>query len=192
MLPDPIDSFINKHTHTRHYQPIVLVPGVVELKGKWHDATKECSDIILSEIEGKSILDVGCNVGYFLHEAKCRGATRAVGIDHDPIVIETALEVEAILQNGVEIIQMDAEEYIPPCHFDMILLMNILHVIKNPRALIERFLSKTSLLVIEHEFYHLEHFGDLYPYSIESPRCAGQRYLTLIPSNKTQTRVDHR
>ena len=41
-------------------------------------------------MEGKTVLDIGCNMGMICMEAKRRGAVRVVGIDYDKKVIETA------------------------------------------------------------------------------------------------------
>src|SRR5687768_9004386 len=36
-----------------------------------------------SDLSGKSVLDIGCNAGYYAIEMKRRGAARVVGIDDD-------------------------------------------------------------------------------------------------------------
>src|SRR5512147_222462 len=36
------------------------------------------------DLTGKSVLDIGCNAGFFAIEMKRRGAARVVGIDSDP------------------------------------------------------------------------------------------------------------
>ena len=42
---------------------------------------------------GKSVLDVGCNAGFYSLEAERRGAARVVGIDAQRFVIQQALFV---------------------------------------------------------------------------------------------------
>jgi SAM-dependent methyltransferase len=41
-------------------------------------------------MEGKTVLDIGCNVGMICMEAKNRGASRVVGLDYDKKIITTA------------------------------------------------------------------------------------------------------
>lgn len=43
-----------------------------------------------NELAGKSVLDIGCNEGYFCIEARRRGAARVVGIDANPEVVRRA------------------------------------------------------------------------------------------------------
>jgi tRNA (mo5U34)-methyltransferase len=43
---------------------------------------------IPADLTGKSVLDVGCNAGFYSIEMKKRGASRVVGIDSDDIYLE--------------------------------------------------------------------------------------------------------
>ena len=49
-------------------------PQVLEIKGFWDKSTRKLADKIFKDISGKSILDIGCNLGFFLFEAIRRGA----------------------------------------------------------------------------------------------------------------------
>ena len=44
-----------------------------------------------ADLSGKTVLDVGCNAGFYSIQMKRRGAARVVGIDSDPAKIEVAL-----------------------------------------------------------------------------------------------------
>ena len=79
-------DFVYEHRNTKFYHPVIFVPGIIEIRGKWHDATKQMAQILFENIKGKSVLDLGCNSGFFLHEAQNRGATRLVGVDHDDVI----------------------------------------------------------------------------------------------------------
>src|SRR4051812_5301551 len=62
------------------YQRLVLpggqvVPGV--------DRSDVADRVFPADLTGRSVLDVGCYYGYFLHEAARRGARRAVGVEPD-------------------------------------------------------------------------------------------------------------
>src|SRR5215208_4426819 len=43
-----------------------------------------------ADLEGKRVLDIGCNEGFFAIEAKNRGAAEVIGIDGDGAAIERA------------------------------------------------------------------------------------------------------
>src|SRR3954471_17859357 len=40
------------------------------------------------DLTGKSVLDIGCNAGFYSIEMKKRGAARVVGIDSDDVYLE--------------------------------------------------------------------------------------------------------
>src|ERR1700716_1914614 len=45
---------------------------------------------IPADLKGKSVLDIGCNAGFYAIEMKRRGAKRVVGIDSDPAYLQQA------------------------------------------------------------------------------------------------------
>src|SRR5215212_1114275 len=53
---------------------------------KW----RQFSGAIPADLRGKSVLDVGCNAGFYSIEMKRRGADRVVGIDFDERYLEQA------------------------------------------------------------------------------------------------------
>ncbi|MBV9769301.1 MAG: DUF1698 domain-containing protein, partial [Bryobacterales bacterium] len=53
---------------------------------KW----KTFADAIPGDLSGKSVLDIGCNAGFYSLEMKRRGADRVVGIDHDEVYLAQA------------------------------------------------------------------------------------------------------
>ncbi len=54
------------------------------------DSSGKLQALKLPNLEGKSLLDIGCNEGFFCMEAKKRGAARVVGIDRGAEFIEAA------------------------------------------------------------------------------------------------------
>lgn len=100
---------------------------------------------------GKSVLDLGCNEGFFCIEAKRRGATYVMGIDQNPRVIESARIKAENAQLEIDFIEstMDA---LPDRQFDIILLMSALHYIPAPAALLRylrNFLTPAGMLILE-------------------------------------------
>jgi SAM-dependent methyltransferase len=102
-------------------------------------------------LAGKSVLDLGCNEGFFALEAKRRGAKRVVGVDRNEAVIAAARQRAAEANLEVEFICADMLD-IPEEEFDFVLLLSALHYIDDPQALFERVsraLSPTGMLILE-------------------------------------------
>ncbi len=102
----------------------------------------------LPDLEGKSILDVGCNEGFFCWYAVGVGAARAVGIDFHPEVIEIA---KRRVSKAVFLCQ-DFDDDLPAQEFDVIIAASMLHYSDDPSKLIKRLISMLTadgLLVLE-------------------------------------------
>lgn len=172
-------DFCRKYHNRQFYQPVIFVPGSVEIIGKWHNATIEMSKRVLNDIKGKSLLDLGCHNGYFLHEAIRLGASKAVGVDHDPIEIDIAQEINEIFQDRAEIHQDSIEYFVPKEKFDVILMFNVLDVLNDPLDVIVRYLNFTkTCLFIEHEEHHKSFFPCPPTQTVPSPRAVGHRKLS--------------
>lgn len=108
-----------------------------------------------SSFSGKSFLDIGCNEGFFCHEAIKRGATEAVGIDSDSAVLERAT-ARAV---GKKIRYINTSWWdIPDRQFDIILMSSALHYEPNPRALANEIckrLRPKGLFILEAGIYCL-------------------------------------
>ncbi len=173
-------QFCQQYADKQFYQPIVFVPDIIEIQGKWNTATKDLADLILSNCSGKSVLDLGCMHGYFLHEAIKRGASQAVGVDHDTVEMSLAREIKDILELPIELVEAKIEDFEPPV-FDIVLMMNITHVLNEPENTIQRFLKLAKeLLVIEYRPGHESAFPRQPDKVFDSPRSAGYRKLALF------------
>src|SRR4051812_13991879 len=53
---------------------------------KW----RRFANSIPADLKGKSVLDIGCNAGFYSIEMKRRGADRVLGIDSDETYLEQA------------------------------------------------------------------------------------------------------
>lgn len=173
--------FCKKYRKKKFYQPVVFVPGIIEIQGKWDKATKQFAEDILSGCSGKSILSLGCMYGYFLHEAMRRGAAIAVGIEHDVVEIKIANEINDIFNDGVKIIHADLEKYKPEQNFDVILMLNVLHILKNPIKTVLHYFNNCKQLIIEHDPKQDLPFYDSNSY--KSPRSAEQRNVSIFKKN---------
>src|SRR5919204_2420606 len=57
---------------------------------------------VLSDVSGRTVLDVGCNAGFYAIEAKRRGARRVLGIDGQRQHVRQAVFVRKLLGLDIE------------------------------------------------------------------------------------------
>lgn len=101
-------------------------------------------------LTGKSILDVGCAYGYFCFEAEKRNASRVVGTELKQHRFIGCNILKEILGSNMEILCRDILDHSIEEKFDIVLLLNVLHHLKEPiKAL--RIISEicTQKLIIE-------------------------------------------
>jgi tRNA (mo5U34)-methyltransferase len=85
------------------------------------------------DLTGRSVLDIGCNAGFYAMEMKRRGAARVLGIDEDPDYLEQArfaaevnhLEIEF---RGLSVYDVGAIGE----SFDIVLFLGVLYHLRHP------------------------------------------------------------
>ena len=85
------------------------------------------------DLSGRSVLDIGCNAGFFAIEMKRLGAARVVGIDHDPRYLAQARLAAEV--TGVEIELRELSVYDVAAlgeRFDIVLFMGVLYHLRHP------------------------------------------------------------
>jgi tRNA (mo5U34)-methyltransferase len=88
---------------------------------------------IPADLHGWTVLDVGCNAGFYSQEMKKRGADRVLAVDSDPRYLEQARFAAAI--NGLEIEFKQLSVYELPMlrqRFDLVLFMGVLYHLRHP------------------------------------------------------------
>jgi SAM-dependent methyltransferase len=111
------------------YQRLVLPSGRV-IPGRNLSAL---ADLVFPEtLEGKTVLDVGCYYGYFLHQAVERGAVRAVGLEPDARRFHVARTLAPLWNGRIEVRQTTIEELAPGETFDYVLFLRVLHHVADP------------------------------------------------------------
>jgi SAM-dependent methyltransferase len=101
----------------------------------------------LPSLEGKSVLDIGCNEGFFCNHAIKYGAIRVVGIDSNAEIINRAKE----RNSEAEFINTDWWN-LPNEKFDVILFLSAIHYEKNQQKLLshlQRYLKDKGTLILE-------------------------------------------
>jgi len=105
-----------------------------------------------ADLSGKSVLDVGCNAGFYSVEAKRRGAKRVLGVDAQRKHIRQALFVRKVLGLDIEYRRMDVYELDPRVigEFDITLALGLVYHLKHLVLGLEKLYGVTrELLIIE-------------------------------------------
>jgi len=86
------------------------------------------------DLSGKSVLDIGCNAGFYSLEMKRRGAERVLGIDSDDRYLEQArLASEALEFDGIEFAKLDVYDVgALGERFDLVIFMGVLYHLRHP------------------------------------------------------------
>src|ERR1044072_9160778 len=87
------------------------------------------------DLTGQSVLDIGCNGGFYSFEMKRRGARGGQGVDHDPAYLRPAQFARAELGLDVEFRQGDVYEIdrlVAGERFDVVIFMGVLYHLRHP------------------------------------------------------------
>jgi len=90
-------------------------------------------DAIPANLSGKTVLDIGCNAGFYSFEMKRRGATRVVGIDTNERYLRQARFAAQIQELDIQFRHLPVwdvarlEE-----KFDLIIFMGVLYHLRHP------------------------------------------------------------
>jgi tRNA (mo5U34)-methyltransferase len=94
---------------------------------------------IPSDLRGMTVLDVGCNAGFFSIEMKRRGADRVVGIDSDPGYLAQARFAAEVSGVDVELRQLSVYDVGKLGErFDLVLFMGVLYHLRHPLLALDR------------------------------------------------------
>jgi tRNA (mo5U34)-methyltransferase len=96
---------------------------------KW----KRFAHAIPSDLTGKSVLDIGCNGGFYSIEMKRRGAQRVVGIDSDEKYLEQARFAAAVSRTEIDFRNLSVYGILALREeFDVVLFMGVLYHLRHP------------------------------------------------------------
>jgi tRNA (mo5U34)-methyltransferase len=96
---------------------------------KW----RSFADAIPADLRGRTVLDIGCNAGFYSLEMKRRGADRVVAIDSDPTYLAQARFAAEISRVDIEFHELDVYR-VEQLHeqFDLVLFMGVLYHLRHP------------------------------------------------------------
>lgn len=96
---------------------------------KW----RRFSGIIPDRLEGKTVLDIGCNAGFYAMEMKRRGAERVLGLDTDDEYLEQARFAAEVNGLKIEFRKMSAYDVGQLREkFDLVIFMGVLYHLRHP------------------------------------------------------------
>lgn len=91
------------------------------------------ADAIPADLTGKSVLDIGCNGGFYSMEMKRRGADRVLGIDFDDDYLAQARFAADVLGFDIEFRQLSVYDLgALGERFDVVLFMGVLYHLRHP------------------------------------------------------------
>ncbi|MFN2621649.1 MAG: DUF1698 domain-containing protein [Chthoniobacterales bacterium] len=152
-----------------------------------------------ADLKGKSVLDVGCNSGFYCVEAKRRGAQRVLGVDGQRQHIRQALFVRKVLGLDLEFRRFSVYDLDPATVgvFDITLALGLVYHLKHLVLALERLYDVTrGSLVVETAIIppkqtppsFVQSLGEirqtLHPlfYAENSPEAKEQVYNWFLPS----------
>src|SRR6266542_4453391 len=103
-----------------------------------------------TDLSGKSVLDVGCNAGFYAIEAKRRNAARVLGVDAQRHHVRQALFVRRVLDLDIEYRRMSVYD-LNRCsvgQFDITLALGLIYHCKHLVYALERLFEVTKELLI--------------------------------------------
>jgi tRNA (mo5U34)-methyltransferase len=96
---------------------------------KW----KRFASAVPADLSGRSVLDIGCNGGFYSIEMKRRGAQRVVGIDHDGDYLAQARFAADVLGLDIEFRQLSVFDVAALGErFDVVIFMGVLYHLRHP------------------------------------------------------------
>ncbi len=130
-----------------------------------------------ADLSGKSVLDIGCNAGFYSIEMKRRGAQRVIGVDSDDrYLAQASLAAETLGFGDIEFRKLDVYDVgALGERFDVVIFMGVLYHLRHPLLaldlihehvagdlLIFQSMQRGSKQVIEleedYDFNETEHF----------------------------------
>jgi tRNA (mo5U34)-methyltransferase len=96
---------------------------------KWH----RFAHALPADLSDKSVLDIGCNAGFYSFEMKQRGAGRVLAIDSDDRYLAQARFAAAVKGVDVEFRQMSVYDIADLNEkFDLVLFMGVIYHLRHP------------------------------------------------------------
>jgi len=108
---------------------------------KW----KRIAAQIPQDLSGATVLDIGCNAGFYSMELKRRGAARVLGVDVDDRYLNQARFASQLMDLEVEFLKCsvyDVDQI--PGKFDYVLFMGVFYHLRYPLYALDKIITKVQ------------------------------------------------
>jgi tRNA (mo5U34)-methyltransferase len=106
---------------------------------KW----RKIATAVPADLKGMSVLDIGCNAGFYAHEMKKRGAARVLGIDSDPDYLRQARFAAEAAGYDIEFRKMSVYELDQiEEDFDVVLFLGVFYHLRYPLYALDKVVKK--------------------------------------------------
>jgi ubiquinone/menaquinone biosynthesis C-methylase UbiE len=143
-------------------------------KGEGRDCPQIANQIFPIDLEGGSVLDIGCGEGFFSFEAKKRNAGRVVGIDANKEYLAKAIKLSGTLSTDMEFQESNFSDVERFGKFDYVLCLESLHLVEDPIDFVHRLIRIAGRKLILA-------FADLRPKTSKTHHRLWRPLLTLLP-----------
>jgi tRNA (mo5U34)-methyltransferase len=126
------------------YHDVELRPGVsTNPANKQYMANRWgfLKPFIPDDLTGKSVLDIGCNAGFFSFEMKKRNAARVVGVDIMPHILAQARFLSHWFKLPIELRELGVYDIESLGQFDFVVFIGVLYHLRHPLYALEKVAS---------------------------------------------------
>ena len=133
------DWFHNLNLHGVETAPNHFLGDFPNIKWKY------IAPVLPLDLSGATVLDLGCNGGFYSIEMKRRGAERVLGIDVDERYLNQARFAASTLDLDIEFQQRSVYDVDTlPGKFDIVLFMGVLYHLRYPLFALDRVVHKVG------------------------------------------------
>ncbi len=179
------NSLIAEIDQHHWYQRIDLGGGVFT-PGETEDATeaKFAMMNLPEDMSGMSVLDIGCNEGFFAFEAERRGAADVLALDKSREAAAKFDLVKRALDSKVEFRRIELTKLKPTAcgPFDLVFFLSVFHHLRHPMVVLDHIAKLTS-------GYAIMEFVEAVPNDGTAPsalvrKLSKQGHLHILPTRK--------
>ncbi len=112
---------------------------------KW----KQIEPYVPKDLSGKTVLDLGCNSGYFSVQMKKRGASRVVSVDNNDLALKQVNFLAKWFNVELEIIKEEAHIFCLTTdeQFDYVIFLGLFYHLKYPVLVLDRLTEMAKSLL---------------------------------------------
>jgi tRNA (mo5U34)-methyltransferase len=126
------------------YHDVELTPGVsTNPANKQYMANRWgfLKPFVPDDLTGKSVLDIGCNAGFFSFEMKKRNAARVVGVDTMLHVLAQARFLSHWFKQPIELRELSVYDIESLGQFDFVVFIGVLYHLRHPLYALDKVAS---------------------------------------------------